>query len=135
MDLKAERLFQGANLIFIATVNSDGSPQLTPVWGNYEEGHILINTAEGRIKHKNILNDNRVALSVVDYNNPLIMTSVQGKVIQIIPDYDYEHINKLTMLYMGIKEYPYKKKNEKRITVKIKPERVFVMPEIHNPPG
>ena len=57
------------------------------------------------------------------------------KLFQIIPDYDYEHINKLTMLYMGIKEYPYKKKNEKRITVKIKPERVFVMPEIHNPPG
>ena len=47
MDPKAERLFQGPNLIFIATVNSDGSPQLTPVWGNYEDGHILINTAEG----------------------------------------------------------------------------------------
>ncbi|SVC50148.1 uncharacterized protein METZ01_LOCUS303002, partial [marine metagenome] len=64
MDPKAERLFQGPNLIFIATVNSDGSPQLTPVWGNYEDGHILINTAEGRIKHRNILNDNRVAVSV-----------------------------------------------------------------------
>ena len=86
MDPKAERLFQGPNLIFIATVNSDGSPQLTPVWGNYEDGHILINTAEGRIKHRNILNDNRVAVSVVDFNNPLIMTTIQGKVIQIIPD-------------------------------------------------
>ena len=63
------------------------------------------------------------------------MTSIQCKAVQIIPDYDYEHINKLTMLYMGIKEYPYKKKNEKRITVRIKPERVFVMPEIHNSSG
>ena len=45
MDQKVEQLFQGKNLIFIATINLDGSPQLTPVWGVYQDGHILINTA------------------------------------------------------------------------------------------
>ena len=130
MDPKAKGLFQKKNLIFIATINPDGSPQLTPVWGNYSDEHILINTAEGRIKHKNVQKDPRVAVSVVDYNNPLNMTTIRGKVIQIIPDYDYSHINKLTKQYMGISEYPYKRENEKRIIFKIKPEKIFVMPSI-----
>ena len=132
MDPKAKELFQKKNLVFIATINPDGSPQLTPVWGNYSDEHILINTAEGRIKHKNVQKDPRVAVSVVDYSNPLNMTTIRGKVIQIIPDYDYSHINKLTKQYMGISEYPYKRENEKRIILKIKPEKIFVMPTSDN---
>ena len=57
MDLKAEKLLNGKNLVFLATTMADGSPQVTPVWGNFEDSHILINTAEGRLKHKNILRD------------------------------------------------------------------------------
>ena len=130
MDPKVEKLFQGKNLIFIATINTDGSPQLTPVWGNYTDNHILINTAEGRIKHRNVKNDPRVAVSVVEHDNPLNMTTIRGKVVQIIPDYDYSHANELTKQYMGINEYPYKRENEKRIIFKIKPEKIFMMPDI-----
>ena len=54
---KAVKLFQDKNLVFIATLMKDGSPQLSPVWANYVDGHILVNTAEGRIKHKNVLHD------------------------------------------------------------------------------
>ena len=131
MDQKVERLFQEKNLVFIATINPDGSPQLTPVWGNYSNDHILINTAEGRVKHKNVKKDPRVAISVVDNDNPLNMTTIRGKVVEIIPDYDYLHINKLTKQYMGITEYPFKRKNEKRIIFKIEPEKIFVMPDIN----
>ncbi len=131
MDQKVERLFQQKNLIFISTINLDGSPQLTPVWGDYDNGHVLVNTAEGRLKHKNVLRDPRVAISVVDNDNPLNMTTIRGKVIEIIPDYDYLHINKLTKQYMGITEYPFKRKNEKRIIFKIEPEKIFVMPDIN----
>ena len=130
MDLKVEQLFQEKNLIFIATINSDGSPQLTPVWGTFDDGHVFINTAEGRLKHKNVLRDPRVTISVVDHENPLNMTSIKGKVIEIIPDYDYSHANKLTKQYMGISEYPFKRDGEKRIIFKIKPMKVFVMPSI-----
>jgi PPOX class probable F420-dependent enzyme len=130
MDPKVLKLFQEKNLIFIATINPDGSPQLTPVWGNYTDNHILINTAEGRIKHKNVQKDPRVAISVVDNDNPLNMTTIRGKVIEIIPDYDYDHINKLTKQYMNINEYPYKRENEKRIILKIKPGKIFVMPNL-----
>jgi len=130
MDLKVEQLFQQKNLIFISTINSDGSPQLTPVWGNYDDGYVLVNTAEGRLKHKNVLRDPRVAISVVDHGNPLNMTTIKGKVIEIIPDYDYIHANKLTKQYMGLDEYPFKRDDEKRIIFKIKPVKIFVMPNI-----
>ena len=130
MDSKAEILLNGKNLIFLATVMPDGSPQLTPVWGNFDESYILINTAEGRIKHKNVIKDPRVAVSVVDSENPLNMATIRGKVVEIIPDFDYTHANKLTKQYMGLEEYPFKRPGEKRIIFKIKPERVFVLPEI-----
>jgi predicted pyridoxine 5'-phosphate oxidase superfamily flavin-nucleotide-binding protein len=94
MDSKVIKLFSEKNLVFIATLMKDGSPQLSPVWANYEDGFILVNTAEGRIKHKNILRDPRVAVSVTS------------------------------------NDYPFKQDGEKRIIFKIKPERVFVLPEL-----
>ncbi len=130
MEPKAENLFKGKNLVFIATVMKDGSPQLSPVWANYEDGHIMVNTAEGRVKHKNVLRDSREAISVVSQNNPLDMTTIRGKVIEIVPDYDYVHINKLTKKYMGIENYPFRQAGEKRIVLKIKPEKVFVLPDL-----
>jgi hypothetical protein len=60
-----------------------------------EDGHVMINTAEGRVKHKNILQDNRVTLSVVSKTDPCNMTSIKG-IVEIIPDYEYSHINRLT---------------------------------------
>ena len=131
MEEKAVKLFQAKNLVFIATVMRDGSPQLSPVWANYEDGYILVNTAEGRIKHKNIIQDPRVAVSVVSKDNPLDMTTIRGRVVEMIPDYDYKHADRLTLQYMGRDHYPFKRKDEKRIILKIKPERVFVLPELN----
>ncbi len=130
MEQKAIDLFCAKNLVFVATVMKDGSPQLSPVWANYEDYHILINTAEGRIKHKNVLRDPRVAVSVVSKENPLDMTTIRGKVEEIIPDYEYKHADRLTKQYMDRDHYPFKRQNEKRIILKIKPERVFVLPEL-----
>ena len=130
MDEKAIKLFQGNNLIFIATLMADGSPQLSPVWGNYEDGYIFVNTAEGRIKHKNILRDSRVAVSVASNENPLDMTTIRGKVIEVLSDSNYLHADKLTQKYLGRLHYPFKQKNEKRIILKIQPLRVFVLPEL-----
>ncbi len=130
MEPKAKNLFKDKNLVFIATVMKDGSPQLSPVWADYEDGHIMVNTAEGRVKHKNVLRDSRVAISAVSQNNPLDMTTIRGKVIEIVQDYDYVHINKLTKKYMGVENYPFRQANEKRIVLKIKPEKVFVLPDL-----
>ena len=130
IDTKVIKLFEKRNLIFLATIMKDGSPQISPVWGDYEDGYILVNTAEGRIKHKNVLRDPRVAVSVVDNDNPLNMTTIRGKVESIIPDYEYKHANKLTKKYMGKDKYPFRQPGEKRIIFKIMPEKVFVLPEL-----
>ncbi len=130
MDSKVINLLNGKNLVFIATIMKDGSPQVSPVWANLEDEHIMVNTAEGRIKHKNVLRDPRIALSIVDSNNPLDMTSIKGIVVEIIPDYDYIHANKLTKKYLGKETYPFRRENEKRIIFKIKPEKIFVLPEL-----
>ena len=129
-DEKVVKLFSEKNLVFIATIMKDGSPQVSPVWANYQDGFILVNTAEGRIKHKNILRDPRVAVSVTSNENPLDMTTIRGKVIEIISDAEYSHADKLTKQYMGRSTYPFKQKNEKRIILKIKPEKIFVLPEL-----
>jgi len=129
MDSKAETLLNGKNLVFLATSMADGSPQVTPVWGDFDNSHIRINTAEGRLKHKNILRDPRVAVSVVNAQNPLDMTAIRGKVVEIIPDYEYKHADLLTKQYMGKESYPFKTPGEKRIILKIEPEKIFVLPE------
>jgi PPOX class probable F420-dependent enzyme len=130
LEEKTIKLFQQKNIVFIATIMKDGAPHLSPVWANYDSGYILVNTAEGRIKQKNILRDPRVAVSVVSNDNPLDMTTIRGTVEEIITDYDYIHADKLTRQYMGQNHYPFKRDDEKRIILKIKPERVFVMPEL-----
>ena len=107
MDSKVIRLFQDKNLVFIATIMKDGSPQLSPVWANFENEHILVNTAEGRVKHKNVLRDPRVAVSVVSNSDPLDMTTIRGKVTEIIPDYEYKHADRLTQKYMNKEKYPF----------------------------
>lgn len=130
MNQKAQKLFEDKNLVFVATLMKDGSPQLSPVWADFEEGHILVNTAEGRIKHKNVLRDTRVAVSVVSHENPLDMTTIRGNVVEIIPDYEYIHADRLTKKYLGLEHYPFKRSDEKRIIFKIKPDHVFVLPEL-----
>ena len=127
---KVIKLFSEKNLVFIATIMKDGSPQLSPVWANYDDGFILVNTAEGRIKHKNILRDPRVAVSVVSKDNPLDMTTIRGTVVEIISDEQYHHADKLTQQYMGREHYPFKREGEKRIILKIQPLKVFVLPEL-----
>ena len=130
MDSKVINLLNGKNLVFIATIMKDGSPQVSPVWADFEDEHIMVNTAEGRIKHRNVLRDPRVALSIVDSNKPYDMTSIKGTVVEIIPDYDYIHANKLTKKYLGKETYPFRRENEKRIIFKIKPQKIFVLPEL-----
>jgi PPOX class probable F420-dependent enzyme len=118
------KLLLDKNFAFISTLMSDGSPQVTPTWIDIEDGVILYNTAEGRIKHKNISRDPRVAVSVIDHNNPYNMVSIQGIAIEQSNEGADEHIDKLAKKYLGVDKYPMRSPNEKRIIVKIKPEKI-----------
>jgi PPOX class probable F420-dependent enzyme len=123
------RLFQGKNFAFVSTLMKDGSPQITPTWVDIEKNNeysILVNTAEGRIKHKNLSRDPRLAISVINGGNPYEMVTIQGKVIeQITRDAADEHIDKLAKKYLDLDKYPGRSPGEKRVILKIKPEKIF----------
>ena len=107
---------------------SNGYPHTTPTWVDLEDGNILINTAIGRIKHKNISKDPRLSLAVVDHNNPYDMVTVRGKVIeQIKGDAAEKHIDKLSKKYLGKDEYPNRRAEEQRVILKVKPEKIYHM--------
>lgn len=119
------QLFQGKNFAHFATLMKDGSPQVTPVWIDIDGNYILINTAEGRLKQKNVSRDPRVAVSVADQGNPYNMVTVQGTVVEQTTKGADAHIDKLAKKYMGLDKYPLRAPGEKRVILKIKPEQVY----------
>lgn len=127
-DPSIRRLFEGKNLVFIASLMKDGSPQVTPTWVDIEDSEILVNTAVGRTKQKNIARDQRVALALVDQNNPFDMVTARGKVVeQIKGKVAEDHADKLAKKYLGLDKYPRRAPDEVRILLKIKPEKLFHM--------
>jgi len=80
---KARKLFEAPNLLFVATVNQDGSPQVTPVWTHVENGNVTFNTAKGRVKERNLRRDPRIGLSITDRENPMDKVDIAGRVIEI----------------------------------------------------
>jgi PPOX class probable F420-dependent enzyme len=119
------RLFQSRNIAFISTLTKDGSPHITPVWAEMVEDLILINTFETSAKNKHIINDKRVAISIVEQNNPFNMVSIQGRVIEQTTEGADDHLKKLARRYLGIGKYYYRKPNHNRIIIKIQPEKVM----------
>jgi PPOX class probable F420-dependent enzyme len=121
-------LFESKNFAFLSSLMKDGSPHVTPTWVDIENGNILVNTAVGRIKHRNISRDPRVALSIIDQNNQYEMVTVRGKVTeQITGETAEKHIDKLSKKYIGVDKYPRRSKAEQRVILKIKPEKIFHM--------
>jgi PPOX class probable F420-dependent enzyme len=103
----------------------DGSLQVTPVWVDMDNGYIIVNTAEGRLKYRNVSHDPRVAISVADHANPYNMVTVRGRVVELTTKGADNHIDKLAKKYIGVDRYPNRMPREKRIILKIKPDRVF----------
>ncbi len=109
----------------VATVNDNGTPQVTPVWVEYDGQHVLINSAKGRKKDRNLRANPEVALSIQDPDNPYRYVGVQGTIVEITDEGGYNHINKLSHKYTG-QDYP-KNPGEVRVIYKIEPTRVWTM--------
>jgi len=120
-----EKLLVGKNFASLATLMNDGSPHVAPTWIDYDGKMIVINTAAGRVKEKNVKQDKRVALSVYDNSNPYNMVTIRGIVQEITPENADQHIDKLAKRYLGMDKYPFRSPDEKRIILKIRPEKVF----------
>jgi PPOX class probable F420-dependent enzyme len=126
-DPSVAKLFEGKNFASLATLMKGGSPHVTPTWVDIDKSNntILINTAKGRIKHKNISRDPRVGVSVMDFSNPYHMVSVRGKVVEQINGKEADdHIDKMAKKYMGMDKYPGRAAGEERLLLRIKPEHV-----------
>ncbi len=120
----ARALLEGRNFAHLATVMPDGSPQVSAVWVDYDGKHVLVNTAEGRQKPRNLRRDPRVAVSVLDQDNPYAMVTIRGRVVELTHDGADEHIDSLSKKYLGQDTYPYRQPGDQRVIVKIEPLHV-----------
>ena len=86
-------------LAHLATIMKDGSPQVTPLWVDTDGEYVYVNTAESRVKARNMKRDTRVAVSVVDSQNAYRAVQIRGRVVEITHEGADEHINKLSKKY------------------------------------
>ena len=112
--------------VFLATTMPDGSPQVTPVWFSFDGEHILINSAMGRIKDKNMRDRPQVALSIINMKDPYLSMQVRGRVIELRPEGAVEHINVLSLKYRGHAGFDIPN-GQTRIIYKIEPEKIGLM--------
>ena len=129
-DPSLAKLFEEKNFAFLASLMKDGTPHVTPTWVDVDKSNntILINTAKGRVKHRNISRDPRVGVSVIDSSNPYHMVSVRGKVIEQINGKEADdHIDKMAKKYLGKDKYPGRAPGEERLLLRIKPQHVAHM--------
>jgi PPOX class probable F420-dependent enzyme len=121
---EAKHLFENKDFAHVATLNSDGSPQVSAVWIGLDGDLITFNTAEGRLKTKNLQRDPNVAISIAGQENPYENLIVQGKVVELTHDGADEDIDALAKRYMDVDSYPFRQEGEQRVIVKIEPQKV-----------
>jgi PPOX class probable F420-dependent enzyme len=121
---KNKDLLTSKTFASFATVMKKGGPQVSPVWIDYDGTYILVNTAEGRQKARNVNRDPRVALSIQDPENPYRKLLIRGKVVEVTTEGADDHINKLSLRYRGTTPYQRRMADEVREIIKIEPEHV-----------
>jgi PPOX class probable F420-dependent enzyme len=118
------KLLQEPAFCQLATLMPDGSPQNTQVWVDTDGEHILINTAQGRQKERNVQRDPRVAVNVVDPTNAWRIGMVRGRVVEVTTDGADELIDQLAKKYLNEESYPFRRPEEVRVTLKILPDNI-----------
>jgi len=124
MSEKAKALVARPVIATVATVATDGSPQATPVWIESDGDDLVFNTARGRVKERNLERDPRVAVSVIDPDDPYNVLVALGRVLSMETEGADAHIDKLAKKYLGVDEYPMRREGEVRVIVRIRPDRI-----------
>ena len=120
-------LFSKKAFASLATLMPDGTPQVTPVWCDLEGKYVLFNSARGRQKDRNVRRDPRVAMYLIDPDNPYRYLEIRGRVVEITEQGADQHIDSLAKKYMGVDKYPLRQPGEVRVTYKVEPQRVSSM--------
>ena len=121
---KYRDLFDKPAFGVLATLMPDGQPQVTPVWVDFQDGHVIVNSAKGRQKDKNIERDPRVTITVIDPQNPYRYCEIRGRVSEITQKDADSHIDKMAKKYLGKDTYPFRQAGEQRVIYKIAPAKV-----------
>lgn len=120
-------LFEKRTFAHFATVMPDGTPQVTPVWVGYDvaSGHVLVNTARGRRKEKNVSREPKVGVSITDPDDAYRWLSIRGVVEELTEEGADDHIDALAQRYLGEETYPYRDgESSARVLIRIRPEDV-----------
>jgi PPOX class probable F420-dependent enzyme len=123
-------LLEAKNFAQVATTRQDGSPHVTPVWVDHDGEYVVLNTAEGRAWPANARRTGKIAINVVNHENPYEYVYIQGTVEEDTTDGADEHIDKMAQKYMGVDEYPFRQDGEQRLIIKVAPDKIT-----HNSPG
>jgi PPOX class probable F420-dependent enzyme len=121
---KARTLIGRPVLASLTTLNADGSPQITPLWVDLDGDDLLFNTAEGRVKARNLHRDPRVAVTVIDPEDQYNVVAVRGTVVDITTEGADAHIDSLAHKYLGVDTYPMRREGEVRIKVRVRTDRI-----------
>ena len=117
-------VLNGRGFAHLATLMKDGSPQVTPVWYDFDGTHIRINSAKGRLKDKNMRRNKQVALSIQDPDNPYRYLAIRGNIDEITEDGADAHIDSLAKKYLDKDRYPFRAPGEVRVIYRIRPDKV-----------
>ena len=114
-------LFQKKAFGNLATLMPDGTPQVTPVWVDYDGSRVILNSARGRRKDKNMKSGARVAIAIMDPDNPYRYLEVRGRVVEVTEHGADAHIDRMAKKYLGQDKYPFRQPGEVRVIYKVEP--------------
>ena len=125
----AKQLLREPVLAHIATIDAEGRPNISPVWVDVDGDDVLFNTAEGRVKARNLHSNPNVAVSVVDPHDPHRVVALRGAVTEMTHEGADEHIDFLAKKYLGVEEFEDRTEGQQRVKIRIRPERIAMQPE------
>ena len=126
-DEQAKLLRDTKSFIHLATINKDGSPQVSPIWVDFDGTHVVINSEQKRRKVRNMKRDPRVSFTVMDPANSYHYFEMRGRVVSISAEGGAAHIDKLSKKYTGVDKYPGNQPGDVRVIIKIEPEHITGM--------
>jgi PPOX class probable F420-dependent enzyme len=121
---RARELLEQPNFVAVATVDDDGVPDVKVVWADVDDGHVVLNSAEGRKWPERLRRQGRATVTVVNHDNPYEYAVIKGRLADDTHEGADENIDALAKKYLGKDEYPFRQPGEQRVLFRIEPERV-----------
>jgi PPOX class probable F420-dependent enzyme len=120
-------LLESTALAHVATIGPHGEPQLSPGWFDWDGEHVRFSQTKTRQKYRNVHHDPRMALSIVDPEDPFRYLEIRGVVERIEEDPDFAFINSMAKKYLGVTEYQNHRPGDERVVALVRPQHTIKM--------